>query len=243
MLLALRIWLGEHLFGIIGNPSFPAGYRISPKRVVKWPCDEPEVEGHQFVITNTDLPVPRIYRTHKWRGHLAIEMEFLPRCTTLKQCWHELSERQREQIADQLSGYIQQLRSLEPPPARSGRVSATNGGACRDIRVGSVESFGPFENVSAFHCCLRGGVEPDAAQEIFGEKVADVHRRPYGIRFTHGDLGVQNILIRDGQIVAIVDWECSGWYPEYWEYTKAHYNSVLLPEILRSAPSAHSAIR
>jgi hypothetical protein len=42
---------------------------------------------------------------------------------------------------------------------------------------------------------------------------------------------VQNILVRsDATVAAIIDWECAGWYPEYWEYTMAHYNAVLLPE-------------
>lgn len=26
-----------------------------------------------------------------------------------------------------------------------------------------------------------------------------------------------------GKISGVVDWECAGWYPEYWEYTKAHF--------------------
>ncbi len=26
-----------------------------------------------------------------------------------------------------------------------------------------------------------------------------------------------------GRVTGIVDWECAGWYPEYWEYTKAHF--------------------
>lgn len=77
---------------------------------------------------------------------------------------------------------------------------------------------------------MRGGVEADGVHEIFGEKVANIHNRSYDVRFTHGDLGPQNILVRGSEVVAIIDWECSGWYPEYWEYTKAHYNSALLPE-------------
>jgi len=230
MFLALQIWLGQHLFGIIGNPGFPAGYRITPKRVIKWPCEEPELDGHQFATMNTDLPIPRIYRTHRWRGHLGIEMEYVPHCTTLQEGWHKLSRKYKQRIVDQLSKYIAQLRSLKPAPGSSGKVSATNGGACHDVRVGSAKPFGPFDDIAGFHRCLRGGVDLNATPEIFGDKVADVHARPYGIRFKHGDLGVQNILIRHGHIVAIIDWECSGWYPEYWEYTKAHYNSALLPE-------------
>nr|POE94578.1 hypothetical protein CFP56_16817 [Quercus suber] len=228
MLLSLKIRLGQHLFGVVGNPDFPAGYRISPTRIIKWPCEKPELDGQRFATMSTDLPIPRIYRTYQWRGYVAIEIEFFPHCTTLYECWYKLSMKQKQLIVDQLSEYIKQLRSIKP--VSGSKVSATNGGACHDIRVGSSKLFGPFDEVAGFHCCLRGGVQQDSMSEIFGRKVADIHTRSYKICFTHGDLGVQNILIRDAKIVAIIDWECSGWYPEYWEYTKAHYNSALLPE-------------
>lgn len=38
---------------------------------------------------------------------------------------------------------------------------------------------------------------------------------------------MRNILVRDGKLSGIVDWENSGWYPEYWEYTKARYVTKL----------------
>lgn len=28
-------------------------------------------------------------------------------------------------------------------------------------------------------------------------------------------------MVRDGKVVAIIDWELSGWYPEYWEFAKS----------------------
>jgi aminoglycoside phosphotransferase (APT) family kinase protein len=37
----------------------------------------------------------------------------------------------------------------------------------------------------------------------------------------HGDLAPQNIIVQEGKIVAIIDWETAGWFPEYWEYTQA----------------------
>jgi len=46
------------------------------------------------------------------------------------------------------------------------------------------------------------------------------HRR---IVLTHNDLAPRNILLRDAKVVAIVDWELSGFYPGYWEYVKAYY--------------------
>ncbi|KAK2794369.1 hypothetical protein FQN52_008728 [Onygenales sp. PD_12] len=52
----------------------------------------------------------------------------------------------------------------------------------------------------------------------------------YRSRFTHADLCPRNILVRDGKVCAIIDWEFAGWYPEYWEYTKAHYGQIKMPD-------------
>jgi aminoglycoside phosphotransferase (APT) family kinase protein len=34
--------------------------------------------------------------------------------------------------------------------------------------------------------------------------------------FSHGDLQPENILIHDGHISGVIDWECAGWYPYFW---------------------------
>lgn len=36
--------------------------------------------------------------------------------------------------------------------------------------------------------------------------------------FTHGGIASRNIIVRDGRIVALLDWEYAAWYPEYWDY-------------------------
>lgn len=50
----------------------------------------------------------------------------------------------------------------------------------------------------------------------------------YSIRFAHADLNLFNILVSPTgprKITGIVDWEHSGWYPEYWEFcTMLHVN-------------------
>lgn len=48
-------------------------------------------------------------------------------------------------------------------------------------------------------------------------------QRRHRIDFTHDDFRPQNIMVRDGIVTGIIDWELSGWYPEYWEFVKALY--------------------
>ncbi|KAF2155641.1 kinase-like protein [Myriangium duriaei CBS 260.36] len=43
--------------------------------------------------------------------------------------------------------------------------------------------------------------------------------RPY--TFTHGDLTNVNIMVQDGRLTGILDWEASGYFPVWWEYTAA----------------------
>lgn len=48
------------------------------------------------------------------------------------------------------------------------------------------------------------------------------------IKFTHGDLHQSNVLITRSEpfhVLAIVDWEQSGWLPVYWEARKAQYTA------------------
>lgn len=223
-MLSLRLWLGDKIYGSVGISCT----RISPDRMIKY-TEESELEAHRYVAANTTIPIPRLHGVHKHRGQLALETEFLPGCETLQRSWKRFTDVEKQALVDEISGYIKQLRELEPPNAN--RVSSTDGNACRQIRVGSVKRFGPFDDIPAFHKLIRGNWDFEKSQQIFGEDVVQVHQREYKIRYTHGDLGAQNILVRDdGTVAAIIDWECAGWYPEYWEYTMAHYNSVLLPE-------------
>jgi hypothetical protein len=43
----------------------------------------------------------------------------------------------------------------------------------------------------------------------------------HDIILTHGDFAPRNVLIRGTKVVAILGWELTGYYPEYWEYLKA----------------------
>jgi thiamine kinase-like enzyme len=46
------------------------------------------------------------------------------------------------------------------------------------------------------------------------------------IKFTHVDLHTSNIMItcsKPYRVIALIDWEQSGWFPEYWEARKAEW--------------------
>ena len=36
-----------------------------------------------------------------------------------------------------------------------------------------------------------------------------------------------SLMVKGGKVVRIIDWECAGWYLEYWEYTTCYHSSLL----------------
>ena len=116
----------------------------------------------------------------------------------------------------QLQDYVSQLRDMPRSVGSDTTISNTLGKACMEPRIRRATPIGPFADEAAFSQWLRW---PD-----------DPARRGHRILFTHADLNPRNILVdkvtrADGStgwaVTGIVDWENSGYYPEYWEYTKA----------------------
>ncbi|KAB8209766.1 kinase-like domain-containing protein [Aspergillus parasiticus] len=95
-------------------------------------------------------------------------------------------------------------------PPQEGVVASAELGQLDDARVG----------YRSFEDCTK----------VFSESVTQCHTRQYRICFTYADLSSRNIIMRDGKIAVIVDWQFAGWYPEYWEYTKAHYGLLNIPD-------------
>lgn len=181
-----------------------------------------------FIASQTNIPVPHVYCSFVRKKSTYIVMERIPG-KTLAAAWPGLSDLEREHVLMQLRNIIQELRAL---PAPDHSVQSCVGGSLRDSRIPRREPrFGPFPSILAFHHWLREGLQLDQCpdHQDDDEKWAEIKRmivmhdgqEPALPVFTHGDLNPFNILLRDGKIVAIIDWEFSGWYPHYWEYTSA----------------------
>lgn len=177
-----------------------------------------------FVAAQTRIPVPRVHCLVTHRNVTYIVMERM-RGKTLADAWPNLSEGDVERILLQLRGMIEELRAI---PAPGDAIQSCVGGSLRDSRIPrSSPRFGPFPSVRAFHEWLREGLAPgQKPRHVDDEEWADIQymiamqeRHIEAPVFTHGDLNPFNIIVREGKIEAIIDWDFSGWLPRYWEYT------------------------
>ena len=124
-------------------------------------------------------------------------------------------------MAQDLRGWIAELHSIRRPTDSKDAICGILGGSCLDYRISS-EPSGPFRDEKELSEHLRLGILPDL-----------VHCNDHRILLAHGDLNMRNILVKNGRISGIVDWENAGWYPEYWEYTKCHFSVRLHKRWLR----------
>ncbi|KAK8128927.1 hypothetical protein PG984_010035 [Apiospora sp. TS-2023a] len=215
--LRLRIWASQYLYPGRSRGGFGNVVRLPFGKVIKLNTTRNEADAMEFVRANTSVPIPKVYEVYERpNGSVSIVMESLPGDTD----YANMSPEQVRAFGDELSGYLHQLRSLEPP--EKGFIGSVNEGSLLDHRLGNVR-FGPFHNVDDFHSYLRFGGPLDTW--MYNPVVKKIHGRSstYRVKFTHADLNPTNIQYHNGRIVGIIDWETAGWYPEYWEYTKMRF--------------------
>jgi serine/threonine protein kinase len=177
----------------------------------------------EFIRNNTTIPVPSVLDVFRYKGNVHIVSEYI-NAPVLEDVWHRLTPEDKKECMQQLKGYIGQLRSLVPP--QPGRVEAVDGSCLTDARLDPEASeWGPFDSHEEFNGFLgyKAVLEQPERYSGLQAPLKAIKGRTWRTVFTHGDLGPHNILwdLKLCKIVAIIDWEMSGWFPEYWEYTRA----------------------
>jgi aminoglycoside phosphotransferase (APT) family kinase protein len=167
----------------------------------------------RYIATLTTIPVPRVYDigVHS-SGLKSIAMDYIDG-VTLQDAWSNMIPSQKILVAEQLRGYIFQLRELKSCPEST---SLGN----RSLDIYSLHSTTNPEGQTRFSEQIFTRMTPlipDILQPYAPSKRKDK------LVFTHGDLAPRNILVDDqGNVTAILDWEYAGWYPQWWEAVKAY---------------------
>ncbi|KAL2023880.1 hypothetical protein VTK56DRAFT_657 [Thermocarpiscus australiensis] len=219
----LSCWLVKHACGTRVTKVRHPGIRPS------------EVEAMRFVSEHTSIPVPRVYEV----GERYFTMEFIEG-ETLAQAWETtLSEEDRALVARQLRDYINQLRAIKSP---DGVICSFGGRPAVDSRLFLHEG-GPFANEAAYNEFLISDL---TGHSIVQDMIRTQMRTDHEIVLTHGDLHAINIMVRPGAgVVAIIDWELAGYYPEYVDLLKpfrpANWACGYYRELLNVFPQRYDA--
>ncbi|KAE8352475.1 kinase-like protein [Aspergillus coremiiformis] len=178
------------------------------------------VEAHtlQMIEQSTHIPAPRAIDVLETPRFSYLLMTCVPG-RPIGQVMDAMSDEQVKQAVNDLKNYILELREIRNNTGEF-RICNSQGGGILDWRIpDSQREELRFRSEDDFNKYLT-----HLFVEEIRKRAAKSHDTHHEIFFTHGDLNPRNILAENGRISGIVDWENAGWFPEYWEYTKAHYS-------------------
>ncbi|OAA55872.1 Protein kinase-like domain protein [Niveomyces insectorum RCEF 264] len=141
-----------------------------------------------------------------------------------------LSDDEANMLVCDLQRCVGELRAIPKDFGSRYAISNALGQPCYDFRIimgvgpdkERGDFIGPFADEDEFNRTLQTAALPGVS-----------HRSGHKMVFTHSDLNMRNVLMHNGRLSGIVDWENAGWFPEYWDYTKAHFITKLKQRWLR----------
>ncbi|KAF9555231.1 kinase-like protein [Agrocybe pediades] len=169
------------------------------------------------------LPAPRLisYGTGFFEDFSSIWMTRLPgEPLALGRVWETLSHEEKKNIAGDLDECILRMRQCRNPD--SPRISSLSGSHIISYRAtnGTIAPCRDEEELLDQLLTIRADWDsPQEEYDALTYKVMGIAKMSHSSVLTHGDLYRHNILVENGRLSVIVDWECAGWMPEYWDYT------------------------
>ncbi|TVY37496.1 hypothetical protein LSUB1_G006544 [Lachnellula subtilissima] len=162
----------------------------------------------RYAAKHTTIPVPKV--------HCAFEHEHVKYIVKERIDGEEIGKGWSERPETERASLLQQLKDILTNFATF-RIH----GLSTFLRFGIRKEDGFFEATRDKSC-----LTDEERSEL--RKIIDMQDQLQGthkICFTHGDASSSNVLVKKRQD-AMIDFELSGFYPEYWEYTCAmHVNS------------------
>ena len=224
----LLCWLSEFYCAWYGHRYSSAIVPLPFGLILKWADGTSFDEARSMMaIRDAGFPCPKVIsvgehpRPSIWSPPpVSILMTRIPG-DTLDEVYDSLGPTERSMIFAEISTMLETMRAWTNPWGQ--RICSISGGPIRSIRVPN-HRVEPCESEKEFHSYLLSAASPHSFQtsEEFNtalelaKKLDDNHHR---IVFTHGDLATHNIMVDGGHVSGFIDWECAGWYPEYWEFT------------------------
>ena len=218
---------------VLGSQDSTKVVKVGEKFAVKYGADVSllEADTMRYVSANSNTPVPKVFGTitHPDDPNFNyIIMEFIGG-QRLDAIWPDLSVAEQEDVKSQLQAAINSMRLMP----NQGYIGSVGRQKCIDgvFSTGNTydpEVNGPFATEADMNeGILRRVAEtcPPSTIRLFRTILSNLP--PHQIVFTHADLQARNIIVKrtpsdangpSRMELSIIDWEMSGWYPEYWEF-------------------------
>ena len=224
-----------------GDIPAKAVVRVSNHVVVKYGTEVSFSEGRTMMTVQEQVQIsmPEVYdcwksqqRTDRQANEsVYIVMQYVPG-KILAQTIEELDEDQKRDLTDQLLHLLDTLHTIRhtvPGPVGGGRAMAP--------RLFTSNGAGPFQSnadlIDWFNGCLQQCQFFGRAikQQRFDEDIKD-------LVMCHMDVHIHNLMVDDSAKLWLIDWDCAGFYPEFFEYICIKGNVDFMPIGMESPAGA-----
>ncbi len=177
----------------------------------------------------SDIPAPTPLGMLEINGKSLIFMSYIPG-ETLEKVWPSLSRRQKIIVQANLDQILPKLRSYELQPGAL--WGGLGGEGCIDSRFNvrqskeAIRNSRDFESFYFSNPKYGGDIWITLLRQLYGNMRLGYSAGHSDCVLTHADLRPANIMVEfkpdsDIAVSGIIDWECSGFYPAWWETVKA----------------------
>ncbi|RWA13011.1 hypothetical protein EKO27_g2120 [Xylaria grammica] len=204
------------------------------------PEDEyvPLVEAARALKTLApEVPVPKVRAGWKENGKVITILDTV-RGERLYDIWWDLSGEEREHVAKQVAGHIESWRKTD-----LGRISGLTSGPVyhHDNLLGvTEEGFGPFGSDLDLWQSIEARLEGKRIDEDTAQLLRDYMPPSLPCVFTHGDLSSVNIIVHQGEVVAITGFENAASLPAWAEHVALHFCCCAEDEQWKALLSKHT---
>ncbi|RDA89165.1 hypothetical protein CP532_2220 [Ophiocordyceps camponoti-leonardi (nom. inval.)] len=178
------------------------------------------LELNEWVRLNSAVPVLRTLLPHdvgpKPIGRVA-------RGFLLADCWSELTPEAKRGIIASLRGVVKQMR-LTPPPADLQGFPIVGSkiveGYSLLLQKGAGTTYWAIRRrprAVHFTAFMLSNLRPGVPEAV-ADSSASLLSRASPLVLSHGELSPSNIVVLNGSVVALLGWDCGGWYPDWWDY-------------------------
>ena len=207
-----------------------------------------EAENMKFVAANSKVPVPKVHanfidpETQK----RYVVMDFVPG-TDLQKLLPSLTPTEKTTISQRIRQAVNELRTI-PSPGHFWNLNCTpyTDGVLSTPDNNPVIS-GPFKDQKQMNQGILerlGQMQSPHYIRLLKEMVNRTLKN-HRIVFTHGDLQPKNIIVERKGVcnngdadfkVTLIDWNLSGWYPEFWDFCNSTLYCQMKPDWLELIP-------
>ncbi|PGH27026.1 hypothetical protein AJ80_01211 [Polytolypa hystricis UAMH7299] len=188
--------------------------------------DLAEYHNLQYLADHAcDLPIPRTHGLIMLGNLCVMLMSYIPG-VTLEKAWPGLSHEAKLSLQKQLDLIFSRLRSLRQDDGPE--LGSAGGEAVKDYRIMEIFAYKGITTARGFDE-LQFSAKHRASPcfvKLLRSFLEEQNKTLRGSVFTHGDLKKSNIMVKQDPrnadayaVTGIIDWEDSGFYPEYHECT------------------------